>query len=214
MLKLNVPYEEKEIAKTYGAYLDKNAKTWCLPRNKYNNIDKFDRWIPNNYYYIAETPIYIAESSRLCWKCKKRIKVTTFASYNVTEFYENEDNENNKYLEIEDMGFAFAFNIEFIPNDLLCLINKINPYYKYAYTKTTGTSYYNNHCRYCSSIQGDFYLHSEPGEPFFPITEEGIKNITLYELNLKFDLPVEWEFSQASNNIDIFEGAVRKKIFD
>ena len=29
-------------------------------------------------------------------------------------------------------------------------------------------TYYANHCERCEALQGDFYLHSEPGGAFFP----------------------------------------------
>src|SRR5690606_23558845 len=145
MLKLNVPYLEKEEAKALGAYWDVDNRTWCLPRRNYNNIEKCEKWIHTSYYYIAETPIYIAESIQECWKCNKEIKVTTFAAHNVNYFFKNDDDDDNVFIEIEKMGFAFASNITSIPNNLLNLIQKKNPYYKLSYTKTSGISYYNNH---------------------------------------------------------------------
>lgn len=211
MLKLNVPYSEKEEAKALGAYWDTDNRTWCLPRRNYNNIEKYEKWIHTNYSYIAETPIYIAESIQECWKCHKETKVTTFAAHNINYFFENDD-EDNILLEIEKMGFAFASNISFIPNDLLYLIQKKNPYYKLSYTKASGISYYNNQCHNCGSVQGDFYLHCEPEGAFFPVTDEGIENITLYKLGLKFDQLVDWEFGQMSNCDDIFKRAKKEAL--
>ncbi len=37
-----------------------------------------------------------------------------------------------------------------------------------------------NHCEHCHSNQGDFYLHSEPGGAFLPLSETDAQYIKLY----------------------------------
>ena len=41
-------------------------------------------------------------------------------------------------------------------------------WFRKARSKTAEMSYFANHCEQCDVLQGDFYLHSEPGGAFFP----------------------------------------------
>lgn len=38
---------------------------------------------------------------------------------------------------------------------------------QYRYSKMAGSKYWANTCPYCKSIQGDFFLYSEPDSPLF-----------------------------------------------
>jgi hypothetical protein len=41
-----------------------------------------------------------------------------------------------------------------------------------------------NTCPKCKTIYGDFYLHDEPGAPFFPESEEDAKSLYVTEIPL------------------------------
>ncbi|MBL8151643.1 MAG: hypothetical protein JNN15_17085, partial [Blastocatellia bacterium] len=43
---------------------------------------------------------------------------------------------------------------------------------QYRFSKTVGDKYWVNTCPYCESIQGDFFLYSEPDGPFFTVDLE------------------------------------------
>lgn len=43
---------------------------------------------------------------------------------------------------------------------------------QYRFSKTVGDKYWVNTCSYCQSIQGDFFLYSEPDGPFFAVNVE------------------------------------------
>jgi len=38
---------------------------------------------------------------------------------------------------------------------------------QFRYSKTAGIKYWSNTCPYCGSLQGDFFLYSEPDSPLF-----------------------------------------------
>ena len=42
-----------------------------------------------------------------------------------------------------------------------------------------GDKYYANNCPKCGVISGDFYLHSEPGAPFFPTDPNDAELLTI-----------------------------------
>ena len=60
-----------------------------------------------------------------------------------------------------------------------------------------------SHCEHCNALQGDFFMHDEPGGEFSPIDMDGYKAITLIEFPYKFDLPITTSYSWASNEKDV-----------
>jgi hypothetical protein len=64
------------------------------------------------------------------------------------------------------------------------------PSFALRYSKTAGSRYYANTCPKCGVISGDFYLHSEPGAPFFPTTEDEAKELTLEAIPLASSIRV------------------------
>jgi len=59
-----------------------------------------------------------------------------------------------------------------LPRRVFEFIRKRFPTYKLKYSKITRSEYYANTCPKCGVLFGDFYMHCEPGAPFFPTTEE------------------------------------------
>jgi len=45
-----------------------------------------------------------------------------------------------------------------------------------------GKKYYANTCPKCRVLYGDFFLHAEPGAPFFPTDEEDAKLLYIKEI--------------------------------
>lgn len=54
-------------------------------------------------------------------------------------------------------------------------------------------------------LQGDFFMHEEPGGEFSPVDMEGYKAITLIEIPFKFDLTLSASYSWASNEKEILK---------
>ena len=62
--------------------------------------------------------------------------------------------------------------IKSMPDEVVQYIQSRVPTYKLKYSKTVGRKYFANTCPKCGMLSGDYYLHSEPGAPFFPIDKE------------------------------------------
>ena len=58
------------------------------------------------------------------------------------------------------------------------------------YSKTARSGYYANSCPRCGVISGDFYLHSEPGAPFFPTTKREADQLTVEPVPLAGSITV------------------------
>ena len=198
-LKINVPYSDKDVAKSKGAFWDVEQKTWFVPDHK--DINDFQQWIDKSKAsVIIKSPVSIALNSSDCYKCANKTAVISLASNNF--YYLNTDeNEDEKWFRAD--GWSFFSMPVFIENELVGKINKLFPNYKIAYSKTAESSYWANLCENCGALQGDFFLHSEPGGAFFPLEIEEYEQLTFITVPSKFDVEIDADYSWLSNADDI-----------
>lgn len=206
MIKLKVPYNQKDNAKKLGCRWNAKEKFWYVPSKEYHNILNFYKWINvQKSNLILKKPFYIAKSNRQCWKCKKNTEVITLATRSLCYY----DDENNLFKH-EYLSLTFLSYIENLPQNLYNEINKQFNYYKKSYSKSTENSYYINHCKNCNVKLGDFFLHEEPGSAFFPITNDEMSSIMLYEFKSYEDYIVSASFDYLSNADTIYNLASKK----
>jgi len=80
-LKINVPYSDKDSAKSKGAFWDVEQKTWFVPDHK--DINDFQHWIDKSKVsVIIKSPVSIALNSSDCYKCANKTAVISLASNN------------------------------------------------------------------------------------------------------------------------------------
>lgn len=187
-LLLNVPYKDKENAKSLGAKWNKELKKWYIEdRNQYL---KLREWFNNkDAEFIIFNKLYLATSDRECFKCKNINKVVALAirDYVIFDESDEDDDYDYDYEIIDDGDINFISYIESIPLKLATYLKNKYCFYR-DYSKFIQSYYFANHCRKCGVIQGDNYLQFEPSEPFFICSEECAEKITLYEIKLKNDL--------------------------
>lgn len=112
-----------------------------------------------------------------------------------------DENECEKWFRADGLSF---FNMPvFIENELADKINRLFPNYKIAYSKTAESSYWANHCDHYDPLQGDFFLHSEPGGAFFPLEIEENEQLTFNTVTSKFDVGIDADYSWLSNTDDV-----------
>jgi len=111
-----------------------------------------------------EPPLYLTHTMISCWRCGAKMPALALVAPNVADT----EGEICILSEVEDL-----------PESVLQFVRKRFPSFKLKYSKTLGLRYYANTCPRCGVISGDFYLHSEPGAPFFPTTEDEAKQLTL-----------------------------------
>jgi len=75
-------------------------------------------------------------------------------------------------------------SIEEMPREILEFIQKRVPTFQWRSSLMAGSSYFANTCPKCHVIYGDFFLHSEPGAPFFPTSDEEAESLYLAEIQL------------------------------
>ncbi|MFQ5865861.1 MAG: DUF5710 domain-containing protein [bacterium] len=198
---LEVPYKDKEEVKSSGARWNAHKKRWYIRPGL--SIAPFKKWLPkteDDCHLRARAPIYLVETSEICWVCDRVTPVITLASHGIED--KTKDWSLNEFCTFE--------YIQFIPPKLEKFLRKRFPNYFKDFSKTTNSYYYMNHCS-CGVILGDFYLHSEPGAAFCPVTEEACQCIFLTELKHEGDMPVLASYAVSSNDL-IFHHANRKPL--
>lgn len=171
-LLLEVPFNEKDEAKSLGAKWNPKLKCWYVPAG----FDKseFSKWLPPDLKassnFKAISPIYLARSPESCWKCGSETAVFCIAA---AGFIEDNDEVN---------GFVTFSNLGFCENTIRSEIEAYAPLYRVANSKQADSHYYMNHCEHCNAKMGDFYMHNEPEGAFCPVDEVQGGNVTLYEL--------------------------------
>lgn len=94
------------------------------------------------------------------------------------------------HVEGTDNEICVLSNIQELPEDVLSYIRKRVPTFKVKFSKTVKEKYFANTGPACGVLSGDFFLHSEPGAPFFPTTEDEAKNLFITEIPLSNDIKV------------------------
>jgi hypothetical protein len=80
--------------------------------------------------------------------------------------------------------------------------------YQLSYSKTVQGKYYGNAWSKCRVLSGDFYLHSEPGAPFFPTCAEEAGLLYLAEIPVQGPVHIRAGFNVGTGRL-ILEHAKR-----
>lgn len=199
---LDVPYSQKDEAKSLGARWDPQAKVWYVPDG--TEVGPLARWLPlphDNFdlehepeFRIRSPYYYVMESLSDCWKCSALTRVFSFKL--------PEEHEEFRYVEDYDEEFALSSNlgewqrlgyrgtvssVHSLSPQVERQIRRFTESFKQAYSKTAGSRYFMNHCQQCDAKLGDFFMHGEPGGAFFPTSPEQANKMILFRINERFD---------------------------
>lgn len=81
-----------------------------------------------------------------------------------------------------------------LPEEIRTYIQERVPTFQFRYSKTVQSKYFANTCPNCGSLSGDFFLHSEPGAPFFPTSEEEASSLNLKEIPVQGTVTIQAGF--------------------
>jgi hypothetical protein len=120
-------------------------------------------------------PLYLASTMISCWRCRADMPAVGLIAPNVPET-ENE--------------VCILSDITELPASVLAFVQNRFPSFKWKFSKTTRSEYYANTCPKCGVLSGDFYLHSEPGGPFFPESEADAACLTVEQIPIEGQIEV------------------------
>ena len=121
-------------------------------------------------------PLYMVGMKIECWKCGYRMPVVALLAPEV-------DGTEHEACVLSD--------IVSLPKDILSYMQKRVPSFQLRYSKTVRGKYYANTCPSCGMMSGDFFLHSEPGAPFFPTCEDEAGRLYLTEIPIQAPVRVQ-----------------------
>lgn len=217
MLLLDVPYEEKDEAKSLGARWNIDLKKWYVEKKE--DYIKFNKWLcpDTEEFFILCDYIYIVVGERECFKCKKKTRVVGLGFDNYLGCYREWKDDDDKVgkLEIEEVFNGDDIHIEKFPEDISSEILdtiKNNFNFKVKYSKTTETSELSNCCENCGTLQGDFFIFHEVGSPFYIENKEQAEKLRLYKVKLKYDYLYNGDFGYGSEDYLIKQCAKITKV--
>ena len=123
-----------------------------------------------------DPPLYLASTTIACWRCGADMPAVAIIAPKVPG---------------TEGTVCILSDIQSLPGKIRAFIQKRFPAFKLTYSKTTRSKYYANTCPKCGVLSGDFFLHSEPGGPFFPESEHEAAHLALVEIPT--DGPIEVE---------------------
>lgn len=201
-LYLNVPYKEKDEAKSLGAKWNPKVKKWYTTAKSEEYI-KFSKWIlrDTDDVMIAQEYIFIIEGKRNCWKCGKSTRVIGLGISDFVHIYEDDDTPqyelNDDYFGLGDeVHLAWVSSEDDIPPKLLRYL-KENYSVKTSYSRSEGGKCFANHCDYCGALQGGWFLFEEPESPLSSCVEgselvERMSKLIIKAIPIQDDLQLNW----------------------
>lgn len=134
-------------------------------------------------------PLYMIGKKISCWRCQDRMVVIALLAPDVMG---------------ADGQACVLGQIQALPKDILRFIQQKVPTFRFRNSVMGGTRYFANTCPKCHVISGDFFLHSEPGAPFFPASEEEAKSLYMKEIPISSSVEVD-----ASPSVGVGELIIR-----
>ena len=119
-------------------------------------------------------PLYLASTTISCWRCGVGMPAVALIAPKIPG---------------TEGEVCILSDVTALPESVLAFIQKRFPSFRRKFSKTTQSEYYANTCPKCGVLSGDFYLHSEPGGPFFPESEAEATRLTVEEILI--DGPIE-----------------------
>ncbi|MDO6658108.1 DUF5710 domain-containing protein [Anaerobacillus sp. 1_MG-2023] len=203
---LNVPYKEKEVAKSYGARWHRERRRWYIEGEIVDN-EEFCKWL--NYeedYSLFATRFYLAESVRRCWKCKKNNRVLGMLYDNYQNLMPDSYIIDSKEIEVNvwhDEYEPFFSPLSALTDETVQVLESINHPIAQECVNLAKKKNAQQYCEHCNSKQGNFYLFEEIDSPFSFMDLKLLNNISLY----KVEHPVK------SNAIPFFSSLENKRVF-
>ena len=185
---LQVPFSEKDEAKSLGARWDASNKTWYVPENI--DLSKFQKWMPPAFEpNIVASSYFIAQNTKSCWKCNQSTRIYGFllpSGHRTKDYIEHDDGTDEEVWSVSSEQTILSY-ITTLPREVESRVAKISRHYKPDFSKTTQSAYWMNHCEKCGMKQGDFNIFDEPQGGFLFLYPEEAKSVILYHITEPFE---------------------------
>lgn len=164
IIKLNVPFHQKDQAKKLGAKWNWEDKFWFITEQEDSSL--FAEWLQDksNNVNIKAPHYYIAQSFRNCWECSFKSQVYAIVL---------QPERPGEYAKI-------LYFLQYLNEGAKKRLEKLTPYYSCDTTSMVDFFYWMNHCQQCKAKFGDFETIEEYSSPFRPKSIDEAKGINLH----------------------------------
>lgn len=179
-IDLVVPFAEKDKAKQLGARWDSERKLWYVPDGV--SVSAFEQWLSSkSSFHVRSNSYFIAQTTKLCWKCSKHTTVFGFILPAGHEMLGPNDEDDGQDMWHQYNEPAITSYITDLLPTVMVRIKLFSQHYRIDFSKTIQSSYWMNHCEHCGMKQGDFEMYCEPQGAFFPVDEHTASLIVLHK---------------------------------
>ena len=141
-------------------------------------------------------PLFLLSSTEACWKCGTRQTVSGLGAHRLMD----------EVGEVGDSsGLILLSNIATMPAEVCEYMQARNPRYVLRQSRTAESTYYANTCE-CGALIGDFYLFSEPGGAFFPLSPNEAGLIKYHRIPFDGSFAFECSYSQGPGDAILVHG--------
>ncbi|MFI4888974.1 MAG: hypothetical protein ACHQIL_00420 [Steroidobacterales bacterium] len=121
----------------------------------------------------------LAQSVGPCCRCKRP---TALFSLGLSPGHERQLDDD--WVPVN--AFALLFFVEYLPPEVIRVLQELAPDYRPARSCATGSKYWLNHCQHCGMVHEDYWLHCEPGAEFLPTAERAAGQIQIHVVRESF----------------------------
>lgn len=229
MIKLYVPFSEKDEAKALGAIWNPEEKFWFISEE--TDKTKFEKWLLKTDEEILATlkpglekvevdQFYIVEAEKFCPKCQNTTPVYAIllekgtlmahetdppSNLSDNEYYDWEESDDS--WEIQETSQAlFLAPLSHTDVETRKIIESKTSIYQ-DFSKFAQATYYANHCLHCGALQGTHHVYEDYGAPFNPADWEEYKKMkyTLIKHKATFSLDAKGETRHMFINEYLYE---------
>lgn len=112
---------------------------------------------------IRAIKAFVASANARCWKC--HVDIAVICVYVRQGTVDGDPQSDFTVSNITALNDALKRHLAPLP------------FFRPAESRAAEMTYWANHCFECNALQGDFYLHSEPGGAFFPASAADFSQI-------------------------------------
>ncbi len=122
-----------------------------------------------------DPPLHLIVGETTCWQCAASMPVVAILCESAI---------------VEDEGAFILSHSTELPDELSLHLQNFYPNFRRQFSRTFGGEYFANNCPKCGMITGDFFLHSDPGGPFFPMEPEDAQRLTIEQMPIEHAISI------------------------
>lgn len=186
-LYLDIPYKDKEEAKSLGARWNPYLKKWYVDTEPEEYI-KFAKWILGSSSVtdslIIYSDIYLIEGNISCCKCEKTTKVVGLGYQDYISIHADWDRNNEliepsiEVVESDDLRLVKIPSAKYLPPLLLKYLRD-----NYSFKHGWGNRVC-NFCCHCGKKQNDYYVYDDEEISLASYSEQ-VQNLVIKSIAIK-----------------------------